>query len=254
MKLAVIFSICFIFTLAAGSDLPLEEYRPIEERFFKDPDTYYLYLHYLNLFGSPSQVFGDSNVDTAAPSPRIVGGKVASPGQFPYQAALKISANDGNYFCGGSLISSQYVLTAAHCATGANQITVTLGAQNIRQQEPDQVNLVVKKGDINVHSGYNPQTIKNDIAILKLPNPVKFNNKIKAVGLPTKSDAKTSFAGSLATTSGWGKPRDSASSISEELRYVQTQIITQQSCKNIFYVIQDSNICASGKQGKSSCK
>ena len=44
---------------------------------------------------------------------RITGGQTASRGQFPWQVALII---DNAYFCGGSLISNLWVLTAAHCA------------------------------------------------------------------------------------------------------------------------------------------
>jgi secreted trypsin-like serine protease len=44
---------------------------------------------------------------------RITGGFLASRGQFPWQVALVI---DNAWFCGGSLISAQWVLTAAHCA------------------------------------------------------------------------------------------------------------------------------------------
>ena len=46
-------------------------------------------------------------------APRIVNGNRATRGQFPHQAALYL---DGTSFCGGSLISTTYVLTAAHCA------------------------------------------------------------------------------------------------------------------------------------------
>jgi secreted trypsin-like serine protease len=42
----------------------------------------------------------------------ITNGIIAAPCQFPWQVAVII---DNTYFCGGSLISSQWVLTAAHC-------------------------------------------------------------------------------------------------------------------------------------------
>ena len=46
---------------------------------------------------------------------RIYGGVPAVPGQFPWQVALII---DNMYFCGGSLISKKWVLTAAQCVEG----------------------------------------------------------------------------------------------------------------------------------------
>jgi secreted trypsin-like serine protease len=51
----------------------------------------------------------------AAKADRIIGGSVASPGQFPFQAGLFL---DGSGFCGGSLIAGNVIMTAAHCCDG----------------------------------------------------------------------------------------------------------------------------------------
>jgi secreted trypsin-like serine protease len=46
---------------------------------------------------------------------RIVGGQQASPGQFPWQAAIYKYTADGRYFCGGTLYNEQWILTAGQC-------------------------------------------------------------------------------------------------------------------------------------------
>lgn len=53
---------------------------------------------------------------------RIIGGNLAFAGQFPWQAAIYKHTSEGRYFCGGSLISREWVLTAAQCVSGYNTI------------------------------------------------------------------------------------------------------------------------------------
>lgn len=60
---------------------------------------------------------------------RIVGGQESEPGQWPWEVALFI---DNAWFCGGSLISASFVLTAAHCVEGATYFDIMAGAHNIR--------------------------------------------------------------------------------------------------------------------------
>lgn len=52
---------------------------------------------------------------TYGPSGRIAGGSEAARHQFPYQVGVVTHLTSGNGFCGGSLISSNYIMTAAHC-------------------------------------------------------------------------------------------------------------------------------------------
>merc|ERR1719429_954364 len=82
----------------------------------------------------------------------IVGGNEATPHSHPHQVALFI---DDMYFCGGSLISNEYVLTASHCMDGAFFVEVVMGAHNVRQNEASQVRMT--SYDFETHSGWNPQ-------------------------------------------------------------------------------------------------
>ena len=56
----------------------------------------------------------------AAPNGRIVGGVDAAIGQFPHQVSLQ--REDGSHTCGGSIISENYIITAAHCVVVGNGI------------------------------------------------------------------------------------------------------------------------------------
>lgn len=52
------------------------------------------------------------------PESRIVGGSLASAGQFPYQVGLSLSDGKSSWWCGGSIIAANWIITAAHCTDG----------------------------------------------------------------------------------------------------------------------------------------
>lgn len=60
------------------------------------------------VFNLPLPIFG-------TPNGRIVGGQDAFAGQFPWIAAIYLTSDQGNFFCGGSLFTDQFVLTAGQC-------------------------------------------------------------------------------------------------------------------------------------------
>ena len=107
------------------------------------------------------------------PSERIVGGDEATPHQYPWMAALFI---DDKYFCGGTLISDEWVMTAGHCADGAQFMNIMLGAHNVREDVEDG-RLEIHSEEIMKHESYNPFLIHNDIALVHLPEPIEFNGK-----------------------------------------------------------------------------
>merc|ERR1712212_1413936 len=197
-----------------------------------------------------------SNVDLAAecgiegpPSKdRIVGGFEAQENEWPWQVALFI---DNAWFCGGALISENYVMTAAHCADGASYFDIMAGAHNVRaSSEPHRVEITSYNGW--THPQWNTQDLSNDLALIELPSPIDFNDYIKPSCLPSTGD--TADEDELVTCTGWGKPSDSAGGISPVLRMVEDlPIISNRACNDVYGIVGSGVVCIDTTGGKGTC-
>lgn len=136
---------------------------------------------------------------------RIIGGKTARPGQFPYQISLRHKKNKNgttNWFshrCGGSIISRNWVVSAAHCAQGwdskPSDLAVAVGAH--RRKNDGKIYLL--KAIFN-HPKYNKYTIHNDITLLQTIEKIEFNKFVRSIPLRRQ----IVNAGTAAIVSGWG--------------------------------------------------
>jgi len=137
--------------------------------------------------------------------PRIVGGNEATPHSWPWQVALLVD----NGFCGGSLIDSNWIMTAAHCfnkdtlAADLAKISVILGAHNLREDEASR--RICNVSQVIIHEAYDSKTMQNDIALVRLncSGGLTFTEQISPVCLPSPVD-NFQNAGTQVLVSGWG--------------------------------------------------
>ena len=128
---------------------------------------------------------------------KIVGGESAGVGEFPWQVGL-VSNYGSTPFCGGTLLSSNTVLTAAHCQTPVSNFKVVVGEFDVSRADGEQR---ISPSQWIQHPNYNSGTTNNDFAIIKLATPVSFSSTVNPACLPT---AGRNYDNVVATVSGWG--------------------------------------------------
>lgn len=183
---------------------------------------------------------------------RIVGGKDATPGSIPWQAMLyEVQAQA---FCGGSLISPRWVVSAAHCIAlfrklygrqlNMNELFVKLGKHDRLYSDREEIISGVENWII--HPNYNDNSFDNDIVLLKLNSRISYTGFTKPICLGTLHYLQTrAYNGfTMGSVSGWGELRYEG----ERPRYLQVltlPIQTQTTCKaSTTQTITDNMFCA----------
>ncbi|XP_063620670.1 trypsin, alkaline C-like [Cydia splendana] len=157
---------------------------------------------------------------------RIVGGTPTAVDQYPYMSNMQYHLWNmfWEQWCGGSLINSRSVLSAAHCYEGdrADQWRVRLGTSQASSGGTEH-----QVSQLNLHAGYNRNTLENDIAIIHLANPATFSNTVAVVSIGGPNYNLPD--GTPVTTIGWGA-LSSGGSYPEQLQHVEINIISQDFC------------------------
>ncbi|XP_054023615.1 trypsin I-P1-like [Dryobates pubescens] len=175
---------------------------------------------------------------------KIVGGYTCAENSVPYQVSL----NSGYHFCGGSLISSQWVLSAAHCYK--SRIQVQLGKHNLAATESTQQ--FINSAKVIRHSGYSGSTLDNDIMLIKLATPAQLNRAVQTIPLPTSCVQ----AGTTCLISGWGNTLSSGINYPDTLQCLKAPVLPASDCSQAYPGQITRNMICVGflEGGKDSCQ
>ncbi|XP_061384880.1 trypsin-1-like isoform X2 [Danaus plexippus] len=181
---------------------------------------------------------------------RIVGGMPAGVNRYPWMARL---VYDGQFHCGASLLTKEYVLTAAHCVRKLkrSKIRVILGDhdQTITSESPAIMRAVTA---IVRHRSFDSDSYNNDIALLKLRKPVTFSKIIKPVCLPPASIEPSGKEGIVV---GWGRTSEGGQ-LPAVVQEVRVPILSLSQCRGMKYRatrITNNMLCA-GRSSTDSCQ
>ncbi|XP_054167642.1 chymotrypsinogen A-like [Oppia nitens] len=203
--------------------------------------------------GLGRQLYDPSCGYTHVQHPRIVGGREAPDGQYPWLVAV---LRDGDAWCGGTIVNQWWVILASHCfyyrGLTPDHYTwaVRVGTNDRNRGTTYKVHKIV------THARYNKDSMMNsDIAMIKTTRPIKFNKLVKPVCLPNHTYAEPRSLKMIAA--GWGAEEFDNPNQPIRLRDVSLTLTTDKDCARMYQLkkqtIYRSQLCT-WSYGKDACQ
>ncbi|XP_055611982.1 brachyurin-like [Uranotaenia lowii] len=181
---------------------------------------------------------------------RISNGENSSPYDFPSAVGLLISGTSDHTFCGGVLISTRFILTAARCVVGTNTITVLAGASDMTRIV-DVIPVLNIPSHIIIHPNYSSFFNRDDLAIIQLSRPIVASDLVQIANLPRRYHVPFTFNGWNSTIVGWGSSgnRENEPLPQQHLQHAHGEIISNFVCGLSHSFVREGHVCTATEFG-----
>ncbi|XP_012524177.2 serine protease snake [Monomorium pharaonis] len=164
-------------------------------------------------------------------TPLIIGGIQAKHAEFPHMAVIGYGNSDVSWQCGGSVISENFILTAAHCMESPDKGPASkVRAGLINLLTPDNSMQERNVAERIRYPDYTFSVRYHDIALLKLDRSLELNPRVR----PACLEVNSHIPGKSAIASGFGKTSYESNTGSNELMKVQLNYISENDCKKAY--------------------
>ncbi|XP_053308617.1 transmembrane protease serine 4 isoform X2 [Spea bombifrons] len=172
---------------------------------------------------------------------RIIGGSDSTIENWPWQVSLQFM---GQHVCGGSILAPHWILTAAHCFKGQEQVDrwrIQVGMAKLTFLFGSQVDKIF------LHNQYVYDQKPYDIALMKLKNDLSYSGSVQPICLPGFNSNLPPSATLWVT--GWGNTQEGGS-LATILQQVSIRLISYETCNSQYFnQIQSTMLCAGREAG-----
>ncbi|XP_034825124.2 transmembrane protease serine 9-like [Maniola hyperantus] len=166
---------------------------------------------------------------------RIVGGEEANIEDFPYQVSFIAKRS---YFCGGFIVSENYILTAGHCAQNIQPSQVLLRAGSSFRQN----GTIIPIAEVVPHPEFNDPPFDKDVAYMRTAHPIQFTRTIQPIALPPLNRPVT---GDI-VVAGWGRTQQDINILPSRLMKVRLPVVNRLECFLAYPSILTRNMVCAG--------
>lgn len=153
--------------------------------------------------------------------------------KYSYYVAL-VDKYSGDKICGGSLISSRYAISAAHCNCTTNNTVVHIGRHNFSDEDESSFEEIGIEAEI-LHPEYDPDTMVNDIMIMKLEVESSYEQETNFTYYAAGNHNWLPEDQELATALGWNlTDNDEGTNSSDVLMEKEVYIMSNEECNDIY--------------------
>ncbi|XP_059223706.1 trypsin beta-like [Stomoxys calcitrans] len=174
---------------------------------------------------------------------QISGGRLLEIKEVPYQIAL---FRNNFFICGGSILSQDWIVTAAHCVYGGGHFGIRVGSAN--SGKGGQIRFI---NTVVINGGFTSLNLQNDIAMLRVDKPFIWSSSV----LPIRLAANNTSIPEKLFVSGWASVGEN-SKPELHLRGATLEVVSNKECRSAYkkkYSITEDLICTVAT-GRDACQ